>query len=395
MSSNPLLTTRCARWLALLERTARGTAPWRPSPRYVPRYHPRPRAPDVPLQRDVQGGTARDARLGRAKRDRQGRAPSQEPLRGGARAVERGDGPALLPRDARAPYAGGVRSGQPATRPGRGRGPLRRRHGAHGGHAQDGAPGAAARRLRHAHERARRARAGAPGGNRCRRRAGAVVPARRARLRAVARALCARRRRDRAGGGRARALQRGGRGSALPPLRTDLGPAAPPPPAPRVRRSRGPERPASGATAARCLARGRPPPPRRPLRPLPPGRGGPTFGPGLLGASRVGTPHSNSDSLRRFVIGTAGHIDHGKTALVKALTGVDTDRWEEEKRRGITIDLGFAPLPLGGDVQASVVDVPGHEGFVRNMLAGATGIDVALLVIAADEGIMPQTEEHL
>jgi selenocysteine-specific elongation factor len=102
------------------------------------------------------------------------------------------------------------------------------------------------------------------------------------------------------------------------------------------------------------------------------------------------TPHA-----RRFVIGTAGHIDHGKTALVKALTGVDTDRWEEEKRRGITIDLGFAPLPLGDDLQASIVDVPGHEGFVKNMLAGATGIDLALLVIAADEGIMPQTEEHL
>ncbi len=100
-------------------------------------------------------------------------------------------------------------------------------------------------------------------------------------------------------------------------------------------------------------------------------------------------------NARRFVVGTAGHIDHGKTALVKALTGVDTDRWEEEKRRGITIDLGFAPLPLGGDLQASVVDVPGHEGFVKNMLAGATGIDVALLVIAADEGVMPQTEEHL
>ena len=80
---------------------------------------------------------------------------------------------------------------------------------------------------------------------------------------------------------------------------------------------------------------------------------------------------------------------------MKALTGVDTDRWEEEKRRGITIDLGFAPLPLPGGVQASVVDVPGHEGFVKNMLAGATGIDVALLIIAADEGIMPQTEEHL
>jgi selenocysteine-specific elongation factor len=97
----------------------------------------------------------------------------------------------------------------------------------------------------------------------------------------------------------------------------------------------------------------------------------------------------------RFVVGTAGHIDHGKTALVKALTGVDTDRWEEEKRRGITIDLGFAPLPLPGGIQASIVDVPGHEAFVKNMLAGATGIDVALLIIAADEGIMPQTEEHL
>jgi len=107
-------------------------------------------------------------------------------------------------------------------------------------------------------------------------------------------------------------------------------------------------------------------------------------------------PHTlHSSPVRRFVIGTAGHIDHGKTALVKALTGVDTDRWEEEKRRGITIDLGFAPLPLDDSIQASVVDVPGHEGFVRNMLAGATGIDVALLVIAADEGIMPQTEEHL
>jgi len=98
---------------------------------------------------------------------------------------------------------------------------------------------------------------------------------------------------------------------------------------------------------------------------------------------------------RRVVIGTAGHIDHGKTALVKALTGVDTDRWEEEKRRGITIDLGFAPLAMGDGLEVSVVDVPGHEGFIRNMLAGATGIDLALLVIAADEGIMPQTEEHL
>ena len=97
---------------------------------------------------------------------------------------------------------------------------------------------------------------------------------------------------------------------------------------------------------------------------------------------------------RHVVVGTAGHIDHGKTALVKALTGVDTDRLEEEKRRGITIDLGFAPLVLG-DVAASVVDVPGHEGFIRNMVAGATGVDLALLVVAADEGVMPQTTEHL
>jgi len=98
---------------------------------------------------------------------------------------------------------------------------------------------------------------------------------------------------------------------------------------------------------------------------------------------------------RHVVIGTAGHVDHGKTSLVKALTGTDTDRWEEEKRRGITIDLGFATLPLGDGTTASVVDVPGHEDFVRNMVAGATGVDVALLVVAADEGVMPQTTEHL
>jgi selenocysteine-specific elongation factor len=95
------------------------------------------------------------------------------------------------------------------------------------------------------------------------------------------------------------------------------------------------------------------------------------------------------------IIGTAGHIDHGKTALVRALTGVDTDRLPEEKRRGITIDLGFAPLDLPNVGVAGVVDVPGHEAFVRTMLAGATGIDLALLVIAADEGVMPQTREHL
>ena len=96
-----------------------------------------------------------------------------------------------------------------------------------------------------------------------------------------------------------------------------------------------------------------------------------------------------------MIIGTAGHIDHGKTALVRALTGVDTDRLPEEKRRGITIDLGFAPLDLPNVGVAGVVDVPGHEAFVRTMLAGATGIDLALLVIAADEGVMPQTREHV
>jgi selenocysteine-specific elongation factor len=95
------------------------------------------------------------------------------------------------------------------------------------------------------------------------------------------------------------------------------------------------------------------------------------------------------------ILGTAGHIDHGKTSLVRCLTGVDTDRLPEEKRRGITIELGFAPLELEGVGTVGVVDVPGHEAFVRTMVAGATGIDLALLVIAADEGIMPQTREHL
>ena len=96
-----------------------------------------------------------------------------------------------------------------------------------------------------------------------------------------------------------------------------------------------------------------------------------------------------------MILGTAGHIDHGKTALVRALTGVDTDRLPEEKRRGITIDLGFAPLVIDGIGTIGIVDVPGHEGFVRTMLAGASGIDLALLVVAADEGVMPQTREHL
>ncbi len=99
--------------------------------------------------------------------------------------------------------------------------------------------------------------------------------------------------------------------------------------------------------------------------------------------------------MKQVILGTAGHIDHGKTALVQALTGIDTDRLKEEKERGITIDLGFAFMDLNGDIQAGVVDVPGHERFVRNMLAGAGGIDLVLLVVAADEGVMPQTREHL
>ncbi len=98
--------------------------------------------------------------------------------------------------------------------------------------------------------------------------------------------------------------------------------------------------------------------------------------------------------MTSIIIGTAGHIDHGKTALVRALTGLETDRLREEKARGISIDLGFAHLDLGGGLRASFIDVPGHERFVRNMLAGVTGIDLVLLVIAADESIKPQTREH-
>jgi selenocysteine-specific elongation factor len=99
--------------------------------------------------------------------------------------------------------------------------------------------------------------------------------------------------------------------------------------------------------------------------------------------------------MRYVIMGTAGHIDHGKSALVKALTGVDPDRLKEEKERGITIDLGFADLAYEGDLTIGIVDVPGHERLVRNMLAGAGGIDFVLMVIAADEGIMPQSREHL
>lgn len=98
--------------------------------------------------------------------------------------------------------------------------------------------------------------------------------------------------------------------------------------------------------------------------------------------------------MKNVIIGTAGHVDHGKTCLIKALTGIDTDRLKEEKQRGITIELGFADLPNDMDMDLGIIDVPGHEKFVRHMLAGIGGIDIVLLIIAADEGIMPQTAEH-
>jgi selenocysteine-specific elongation factor len=99
--------------------------------------------------------------------------------------------------------------------------------------------------------------------------------------------------------------------------------------------------------------------------------------------------------VKQIILGTAGHIDHGKTSLIKAVTGIDTDRLKEEKERGITIELGFAALDLPSGQHLGIVDVPGHEKFVKNMVAGATGIDIVVMVIAADEGVMPQTREHL
>ena len=95
--------------------------------------------------------------------------------------------------------------------------------------------------------------------------------------------------------------------------------------------------------------------------------------------------------MRNVVIGTAGHVDHGKTLLINALTGIDTDRLKEEKKRGITIELGFAFIDFDNGERAGIIDVPGHEKFIKNMLAGAGGIDLAMLVVAADEGFMPQT----
>ncbi|MHC4922342.1 MAG: GTP-binding protein, partial [Planctomycetota bacterium] len=108
--------------------------------------------------------------------------------------------------------------------------------------------------------------------------------------------------------------------------------------------------------------------------------------PGLL------RPRMNPDLV--MMICTAGHVDHGKTSLVKLLTGCNTDRLKEEQERKLTIELGFAPCVLDGDVYVGIVDVPGHEKFVRNMVAGVSGIDMVVLVVAADDGIMPQTVEH-
>ena len=99
--------------------------------------------------------------------------------------------------------------------------------------------------------------------------------------------------------------------------------------------------------------------------------------------------------MKNVIIGTAGHIDHGKTTLIKALTGRETDTLAEEKKRGISINLGFTYFDLPSNKRAGIVDVPGHEKFIKNMLAGASGLDMVLLVVAADEGVMPQTIEHM
>ena len=98
--------------------------------------------------------------------------------------------------------------------------------------------------------------------------------------------------------------------------------------------------------------------------------------------------------MQNVIVGTTGHVDHGKTCLIKALTGTDTDRLKEEQKRGITIELGFANLPNDAGIHIGIIDVPGHEKFVKNMLAGIGGIDLVLLVVALDEGVMPQTVEH-
>ena len=182
--------------------------------------------------------------------------------------------------------------------------------------------------------------------------------------------------------GRDRSL-RGGRGRS-PPGRAGHG-------GPRARNG---DAPAGGA--------GRAPARRPPARDRPhPGGAAPARLPDRDGRRRA-APRRRPDgarvvpgAVRHVVAGTAGHIDHGKSSLVLALTGIDPDRLKEEKERGITIDIGFAHLEVAEGLTVGVVDVPGHERFVRNMLAGVGGIDLAMLVIAADEGVMPQTREHL
>ena len=118
---------------------------------------------------------------------------------------------------------------------------------------------------------------------------------------------------------------------------------------------------------------------------------GTTVFPISLGRDKL---HSMPSAVAHAIIGTAGHIDHGKTALIRALTGQETDRLKEEQERGISIDLGFAFFTLPDGTRAGVVDVPGHERFIRNMLAGAHGIDLVLFTVAADDGVMPQSEDR-
>src|ERR1051326_6210654 len=98
--------------------------------------------------------------------------------------------------------------------------------------------------------------------------------------------------------------------------------------------------------------------------------------------------------MKNIIIGTAGHVDHGKSTLIRALTGIETDRLKEEQERGMSIELGFAYFDLPSGAHAGIVDVPGHERFIKNMLMGATGMDMVILVVAADEGVIPQTREH-
>ena len=104
---------------------------------------------------------------------------------------------------------------------------------------------------------------------------------------------------------------------------------------------------------------------------------------------------SKAQKIHNIILGTAGHIDHGKTALIERLTGINAARLPEEKDRGMTIDLGFARYEIEGGRRVGIIDVPGHERFIKNMVAGASGIDIVLLVVAADDGVMPQTREHL